>query len=38
MSQRCLAKKYNCGKTQIQQILKNKTSSREVASKQKQKY
>jgi Mor family transcriptional regulator len=21
MSQRCLAKKYNCGKTQIQQIL-----------------
>jgi hypothetical protein len=24
MSQRCLAKNYNCGKTQIQQILKNK--------------
>jgi hypothetical protein len=24
MSQRCLAKKFNCDKTQIQQILKNK--------------
>jgi hypothetical protein len=24
MSQRCVAKIYNCGKTQIQQILKNK--------------